>query len=84
MTDLTASYISQAKGIPRLKRQLIFEFRKYKFATKKNKQYKESMSQENKDHSEIPAQDQQQTLLPEAQATRLHPSSNHQPRPMGD
>lgn len=42
------------------------------------------MSQENKHHSEIPAQVQQQILLPEAQAIQLHQSSNHQPKPVGD
>ena len=42
------------------------------------------MSQENKHHSEIPAQVQQQILLPEAQAIQLHQSSNHQPKPARD
>lgn len=42
------------------------------------------MSQENKHHSEIPAQVQQQTLLPETPAIQLHQSSNHQPKPVRD
>ena len=42
------------------------------------------MSQENKDHSEILAQVQQQILLLEAQAIQIHQSSNHQPKPKRD
>lgn len=61
-------------------RQLLFKYRKQMYSIKSKQQTRTDY--ENKHHSEILAQLQQQILFPEVRAIQLHQSSSRQPKPV--